>query len=151
MTTTHRRDFFVTYNRHDDEWAEWIAGELETAGYTTVLQKWDFLPGDNFMAKMDRALAECRHTLGVLSPSYLKSVFTAAEWTAAYRQALLGKERGYIPVRVVECEPEGLLGPVAFIDLVDCDEDEARRRLLEGVGNKAERGSTRRRFPDARH
>lgn len=134
MTTKPRCDFFVTYNHRDEDWAKWIASELETAGYTTVLQVWDFLPGDNFMVKMDQALAECRHTLGVLSPSYLASVFTAAEWTTAYRQALLGKARGYIPVKVLECEPEGLLGPIAFIDLISCNEGEARRRLLAGVG-----------------
>jgi hypothetical protein len=38
-------------------------------------------------------LASCRQTIGVLSPHYLASLFTRAEWTAAYRQALLGPIR----------------------------------------------------------
>jgi len=127
------RDFFITYSSKDQPWPTWVAATLEAAGYTVFLQAWDFRPGENFMANMDEALSRCRHTIGILSPSYLKSVFTRAEWTAAYRQALLGKERGFIPVRVVRCDPAPLLGPIAYVDLVDLDEDVARQRLLDGV------------------
>lgn len=38
------RDFFISYNRADGLWAEWIAWQLEEAGYTAVLQAWDFRP-----------------------------------------------------------------------------------------------------------
>jgi hypothetical protein len=54
------KDFFVTYSGQDEPWATWIAAVLEEAGYTTVLQAWDFRPGDNFMAAMDHALGACR-------------------------------------------------------------------------------------------
>lgn len=37
-------DFFISYNSADANWAEWIAGTLEQASYTTVLQAWDFFP-----------------------------------------------------------------------------------------------------------
>jgi hypothetical protein len=126
-------DFFITYSGKDEPWPTWVAATLESAGYSVILQAWDFRPGDNFMASMDEALAKCRHTIGIMSPNYLKSVFTRAEWTAAYRQALLGKPRGFIPVRVADCDPAPLLGPIAYIDLTDVEEDEARRRLLAGV------------------
>lgn len=132
-------DFFITYNGKDENWATWIAATLEGKGYMTTLQAWDFRPGDDFMAAMDRALATCRHTLGVLSPNYLTSVFTRAEWTAAYRQSLLGKPRGFIPVRVAPCEVAPLLGPLSYIDLVGVEEPEALRRLLEGVAERVER------------
>jgi hypothetical protein len=130
------KDFFVTYSSKDQPWPTWVAATLESAGYTVTLQAWDFRPGDNFMAKMDEALTGCRHAIGILSPNYLKSVFTRAEWTAAYRQTLLGKARGFIPVRVVDCDPSPLLGPIAYIDLVDIEEDEARERLLAGVDTR---------------
>lgn len=132
-------DFFITYNGGDENWATWIAATLESIGYTTTLQVWDFRPGDNFMAAMDHALATCRHTLGVLSSNYLASVSTRAEWTAAYRQSLLGKPRGFIPVRVTPCEVAPLLGPLSYINLVGIDEPEARRRLLEGVAERLDR------------
>jgi hypothetical protein len=136
--------FFITYNHEDADWAEWIGVELEGAGFTTVLDAWDFRPGDNFVVKMDKALAECRHALGVLSPSYLESVFARAEWTAAYRQTLLGKDRGFIPVRIRKCDLSPLLGNVIYIDLVGTNEDEARRRLLDGVTERTKRSARRR-------
>jgi hypothetical protein len=140
-------DFFITYNRNDAEWAEWIAAELQRAGHCTRIQAWDFLPGDNFMAKMNSALEECRHVVGVLSEHYLASAFTTAEWTAAYRETILGRERGFIPVRVSRCTPPPLLGPIVYIDLVGVDEAEARSRLLDGVAPSSQRQPRLARFP----
>ncbi|MBO3745843.1 toll/interleukin-1 receptor domain-containing protein [Streptosporangiaceae bacterium NEAU-GS5] len=142
-------DFFITYNRNDADWATWIAETLEAAGYTTAIQAWDFRPGDNFMAAMDHALKTCRHALGVLSPDYLTSVFTRAEWTAAYRETLLGKTRGFIPVRVAACDVTPLLGPLVYIDLVDVEEGEARSRLLAGVADSTGRPRRSSGFPGA--
>jgi hypothetical protein len=49
------KDFFISYNSADQTWAEWIAWQLEEAHYTTVLQAWDFLPGENFILGMHDA------------------------------------------------------------------------------------------------
>jgi phage replication-related protein YjqB (UPF0714/DUF867 family) len=38
-------DFFVSCTGADQAWAEWIASQLEEAGYSTVLQAWDFRLG----------------------------------------------------------------------------------------------------------
>lgn len=44
------KDFFVSYNRADRAWVEWISWQLEEAEYTTVLQAWDFSPGGKLRA-----------------------------------------------------------------------------------------------------
>jgi hypothetical protein len=31
------KDFFISYNKADRRWAEWIAWQLEETGYTTSL------------------------------------------------------------------------------------------------------------------
>ncbi len=49
------KDFFISYTKADETWAEWIATELEQAGYSTVIQAWDFRPGSNFVLEMQRA------------------------------------------------------------------------------------------------
>jgi hypothetical protein len=36
-------------------WAQWIAVELELAGYTTVVQAFDFRPGADFVHQMQQA------------------------------------------------------------------------------------------------
>ena len=50
------KDFFISYNKADRRWAEWIAWQLENTGYTTVLQDWDFRPGANFLLEMQDAM-----------------------------------------------------------------------------------------------
>src|SRR5919108_4299387 len=67
------RDFFVSYTQSDRAWAEWLAWELEVAGYTVRLQSWDMPAGSSFVHEMDQALHHTRHTLIVLSPAYLRS------------------------------------------------------------------------------
>jgi hypothetical protein len=42
-----RRDFFVSCAAVDRSWAEWIAVQLEAAGYTIVPRTWDFHAGGN--------------------------------------------------------------------------------------------------------
>jgi TIR domain len=52
------RDFFISYTSTDRAWAEWIAWELEAAGYTTLIQAWDFRPGTDWAIKMQEGTTE---------------------------------------------------------------------------------------------
>jgi tetratricopeptide (TPR) repeat protein len=128
-----RRDFFVSYTGADQGWAEWVAWELEQAGYTTVLQAWDFVAGTNFAHAMQQAATAADHTVAVLSPSYLRSRFGEAEWLAAFVKDPLGEGRRLVPVRVEACDPGGLLAGLVYVDLVGLDEAAARARLTEEV------------------
>lgn len=123
------RDVFVSYNRADRPWAEWIAWALEEDGYSVVIQAWDFRPGGNFVLYMQQATA-ARHTLPVLSPSYLEAEYTQPEWAAAFARDPQGKTRALLPVRVAECRPDGLLAQVVYADIVGLAEDAARTTLL---------------------
>jgi tetratricopeptide (TPR) repeat protein len=131
-------DFFVSHADADAQWAEWIAAELENAGYGVIVKAWDFRPGENALARLDEALTVCRHAVCVLSPAYADSEVAAR--TAALRQGLEGKERALIPVRVADCPPPPLMGSIIAIDLFEVDdEEEARRRLLAGVADRVDR------------
>jgi TIR domain len=48
------KNFYVSYTGADQAWAEWIAETLEQDGYSTVLQVWDFRPGENFVPAYER-------------------------------------------------------------------------------------------------
>src|SRR5215510_2568979 len=102
-------DFFISYTQVDRPWAEWIAWQLEAAGYTTVIQAWDFRPGGNFVLSMQQAAAMSERTIAVLSPAYLQSGFTAAEWTVAFTRDPTGTQGRLLPVRIHDCELQGLL------------------------------------------
>ena len=130
-TTKH---FFISYNKADRQWAEWIAWQLEQEGYTTVIQAWDFRPGLHFVQQMHKAVQEAERTIAVLSSNYLNALYTYPEWEAAFRKDPIGKQGGIlVPVRIQKCKPPGLLGLVTYIDIVGLDEETARKTLLEGV------------------
>lgn len=133
-------DFFISYTRPDERWAEWIAGVLEDAGHRVFIQAWDIRPGMNFVAAMQQGAIDAERTLCLLSPAYLQSKYCTAEWTAAFVQDASGERARVLPVRVVDFNPPGLFGPLVYIDLVGKDEDAARKALLEGI----ERGRAKR-------
>jgi tetratricopeptide (TPR) repeat protein len=149
MPEEDRKDFFISYNKADKAWAVWIAWELENVGFTCVLQAWDFRPGGNFVLEMDKAAKLASRTIAVLSPDYLTSQFTQPEWAAAFAKDPTGAKGILVPVRVRKCEPEGLLGPIIYIDLVGLDEVSARETLIAGVKKRRAKPSLPPRFPGA--
>lgn len=144
------KDFFVSYTGKDGQWAQWIAWVLEEAGYSTVIQAWDILPGNNFLEEMDRATREAERTIAVLSAAYFQSKYTGIEWQVAFRKDSQGHNRTLIPIRIQNFDIEGLLGSAVYIDLVNLSESEAEQRILNRMrAIKAGRGKpeTRPKFP----
>ncbi|MFF4660137.1 TIR domain-containing protein [Streptomyces sp. NPDC001381] len=123
-------DFFVSYSPADERWASWIAWTLEEAGYRTVLQAWDFVPGTNFVDFMDRGVSESAAVIAVLSRNYERSRYGRMEWQAALRADPDVPERRLITVRVEDIPVEGLLATITYVDLVPVTDPSAARDLL---------------------
>ncbi len=98
-------DFFVSYTGADEAWAEWVAWVLEEAGFTTIVQAWDFRPGSNFVIEMQDALARSDRVMPLLSEPYLLSAFGTAEWAATFAADPTGRDGRLVGVRVGECQP----------------------------------------------
>ena len=134
-----RVDYFISYTAADRAWAEWIAWQLEGARYTTVLQAWDFRPGDNFVIRMRDALETADRTLAVVSAAYLASSYCTDEWTGAF---LHDKDRQgrLLPVRIEACTLPRLLATRVYIDLVGLGRQQARAHdvALAPVGPHAD-------------
>lgn len=140
------KDFFISYTGNDRTWAEWIAWVLEEAGYSVVIQAWDFRPGGNFVLDMQKA-TEANRTIAVLSSLYLQKPFPQSEWAAAFAQDPTSANRKLLPVRVEDCNPSGLLGQIVYIDVFNCDETEAQQRLLTAVKDGRMKPDQRPGFP----
>ncbi|MGH9754736.1 MAG: FxSxx-COOH system tetratricopeptide repeat protein [Blastocatellia bacterium] len=128
-----KKDFFISYTSKDRKWAEWIAWQLEAAQFTSIIQAWDFGAGSDFIEEMDSASRKARRTIAVISPDYFKSQFTKSEWHVAFAEDATGEDRKLIPVRVRECDVEGLLRVRVYIDLVGKDKSEAKDELMRQV------------------
>ncbi len=124
---------FISYNRADRDWAEWIAGAIDRSGYQPIIQAWDFRPGQNFVLRMQEAATESDLTLAVLSKDYLEALYTQPEWAAAFAKDPTGKERKLIPVRVSTCSLTGMLSQIICINLVGLGEQDTERVLLDGL------------------
>jgi hypothetical protein len=143
----HAPEYFISYNKADAPWAKWVASVLDEERHSFRIQAWDFRPGQNFVLEMHKALQTSRSVLALVSPDYLSSSFCQPEWAAAFATDPEGWLRRLIPVRIRECRPEGLLGPIIYVDLVGLGEVDARRRLLEGIDPNRIRPRTPPPFP----
>jgi TIR domain len=141
------KDFFISYTGSDRTWAEWVAWVLEEAGYSVVIQAWDFRVGGNFVLDMQRATIEATRTIAVLSTLYLDKSFPQPEWAAAFAQDPTSQERKLIPIRVEDCNPPGLLRQIVYVDVFNCDETEAQQRLLSAVKDGRMKPAQKPKFP----
>jgi hypothetical protein len=113
-------DFFVSYTAVDRGCAEWIAWQLEAAGFRVLIQAWDFVPGAHWMSGMAEGVRASDRVVAVLSHAYLGSVYGRAEWQAAFRADPDGASRKVIPIRVRDCPRPDLLDGVVSFDLFGC-------------------------------
>jgi hypothetical protein len=132
-TPEAKKDFFISYTGADQQWAEWVGWVLKEAGYSVIIQAWDFHFGENFIDSMHRALEESVRTIAVLSPAYMESRHCRQEWTAALAKAAQDGADRLLPVRIADFQPPGALAPIVYIDLVGANEAAARKKLLDGV------------------
>lgn len=123
-------DFFISYTGADQGWAEWMAWTLEEAGYSTILQAWDFPSSSYFVHKMHEATQIARRTIAVLSHAYLDSAYAEAEWQEAWRNDPRGENGKLLVFRIEDCRRPGLLGQVVSDDLFGIDAETARSRVL---------------------
>ncbi|AQZ64728.1 High-affnity carbon uptake protein Hat/HatR [[Actinomadura] parvosata subsp. kistnae] len=127
-------DIFVSYSPADTAWATWIAWELEAAGYRTMIQAWDFVPGTNFIDFMDRGVSEAKLVVAVLSRNYLGSRYGRLEWQAALRADPDNPSNKLVTIRLEDVPLEGLLSTITWVDLLGVtDPGEARALLLGRV------------------
>jgi len=134
------KDFFISYTSSDKSWAEWIAWQLDEAGYAVTLQAWDFHAGSNFISRMNTAVG-AKRTVAVYSRAYFQSTYCEDEWTSAFRK------RALIPVRIEECGIPDLLKTLVYIDLYGLSEAAAKERLLAQVQQKTGKPAVPPAFP----
>ncbi len=124
-------DFFISHAGRDTSWAEWLAWQLQEAGYRVELDVWDWAPGEDFVARMQAALERADRLLAVCTEAYFSSVFASLELRAAFA-ARAAEEGRIVPVLVERVTLPSLYAALIHVDLTCLDEDEAAARLRAG-------------------
>jgi TIR domain len=121
-------DFFISHAGRDTGWAEWLAWQLEQAGYTVELDVWDWAPGEDFVVRMQQALERADRLLAVCTEAYFSSTFGGAELRAAFAGSAAAAGR-VVPVLVEPVVLPPLYAPLVHLDLTGLDEAAAAARL----------------------
>ena len=124
-----KKHFFISRAGEDAEFARWVADTLEDAGFTTILQDYDFQAGDSFIHRMNEALEAAEQVIALLSPAYLAKEFTRMELYSAIAKGRL------VPVRIAPCEIPQVMNHLVYIDLPGKDRD----KLLNGIRPESRR------------
>ncbi|MEU6548501.1 FxSxx-COOH system tetratricopeptide repeat protein [Streptomyces sp. NPDC046859] len=133
---------FVSHAGADLAWAEWVAWQLQDAGYDVELDSWHWGAGDNVIVRMDEALAG-RRMVALFSAAYFdRRRWTTEEWTAV----IAGRDQ-LIPVRLDDAAAPPMLRALKATALYGMDEEAARQVLLAAVAGPVGAPETKPGFP----
>lgn len=128
-------DFFVSYARADEAMAREIVDILDGAGYSSIVQFRDFVPGTNFVREMQRGLAASGRLIALLSPAYEASDHCQAEWSAAYAEDPGARNGKIVPFKIAAGEINKLARQIVYRSLIGLDAAERRVAVLETLGH----------------
>lgn len=148
MRNLEQKDFFISYNKDNKEWAKWVAGTLEENNYSVYLQAWDISPGDDFISQMNEFLKLSKNYIAIWSSSFFNSTYCKKELQTAFNEKLKGEISLFLPIRVEDIPLDPLYQTTVYIDLFNCDEESATKALLNGISH-TENPRKKGKFPNA--
>ncbi|HEX8204253.1 MAG TPA: TIR domain-containing protein [Isosphaeraceae bacterium] len=127
-------DVFLSYRQQepDKTWVrKTLLPRLKAEGLKVFIDYLDFRLGAPIVTEMERAVAQSRYTVGVLSPNYLASNFTDLESILAEHVGLEQSQRRFVGVMREPCKPRLGIRARYYLDMTDPDEFEpALARLV---------------------
>ena len=128
-------DVFVSYSHADEAWVwNWLVPRLKAAGLAVCTDLESFDVGVPSLINMERAVAASRHTLLVLSPSFLASRWTAYEALLTLQEDPIGMMQRTTPVLHEPCQPPPRLASLTYADLTrPLNLDAEFARLLDAL------------------
>jgi hypothetical protein len=132
---------FVSYAGEDRDIAKAIAEGLMAKGVDAFFDRWEILPGDNFVAKLNEGLARAEFFVLLLSEHSLTKVWPKAEQNAATVR-MVEEDAHVIPVNLgVESKDlPALLRAIHWVSLTGFgDVESAVNRVADGIYRNSEK------------
>ena len=95
-----KKDYFVSYNKANKDWAKWIAGTLEENGYSVYLQAWDIIPGNDFIERMNNFLEYSENYIAIYTKDFCDSEYCMKEFQTAFNAHINKEIKKFIPIRL---------------------------------------------------
>jgi len=134
-------DVFISYSSHDKEW---VRGDLlkgiEKVGLRAFIDFRDFKRGAPSIKECERGVANCRKTLLVLTPEYIKSEWCEIENIMVQTLSPANRDLRLIPLLKTQCEKPLRIGALTHVDFTNgADLDLAWHQLLTALDARPER------------
>jgi hypothetical protein len=137
-----RYDAYLIYTHADRAFANKLARSLavrkvENRALRVFYDKTEIAPGENFITRLNDALALSRFYLIVISPEMLKAEWPTREWTAAVYMDPSGEQGRVIPLLRRTCRLPPLLSVLNWVDFrEDKSYDSQLNRLVDLIGGR---------------
>lgn len=136
--TASNYDVFISYSHRDQQWVQsWLLPRLESAGLRVCIDARDFAIGLPSLVNMERAAEHSRHTLLVLTPSWVKSEWTSFESLLVQTEDPVGLRRRIIPLMLEQCELPKRIAMFTYANFTVPDRwDTELQRLIKALGGQ---------------
>jgi TIR domain/Tetratricopeptide repeat/CobQ/CobB/MinD/ParA nucleotide binding domain/NB-ARC domain len=125
----------LSYVPEDRIWAEWIEFVLKQAGLRVMLRSAVSVAASPDSDETGQAVGSASHAIAILSKAYVTEPEARAQWDA---MTAVGPSRRLVAVKVSEVRLTEPFDTGDVIDLVQLDQDQATRALLEELGAPAQ-------------
>ncbi|MCI0546974.1 MAG: TIR domain-containing protein [Candidatus Rokubacteria bacterium] len=129
-------DAFISYSSKDHAIALKLAEALARDDVDVFLDSWYLQPGQSIPKVLLAALRKSRTVVACMTPSYFASTWAEFEvsWNfVEVHLARAGAPVPLVPVKLLECEPEGELRNLRWLDLTGDRWDAGYRALVAGL------------------
>lgn len=132
---TEQRDFFISFNGADLEYAKAIDAALRAEGFTTYFHPNDLDYGGNIPLWMDKALMNARQMLALYSPAYIadEAVYSEAERYARFWQDTRGSKFKLVPVELKQTVITPMMSVYKRLDVKGKTPDQAGATVVEAL------------------
>ena len=133
-------DVFISYSSDDRTWVRnELLQRLETAGLRVCIDYRDFQLGKPILLNIEEAAKKSRHTLLVLTPTYVRKDWSNFEQLLLQTRDPTNRSLRCVPLVKVSCELPDRLEILTYLDFVEPDDLElAWTQLLAALGNPLE-------------
>lgn len=127
-------DVFISYNHNDRNWVgNVLLPKLEGAGLRACIDYRDFELGLSALLNMEQGVERSRHTLLVLTPSWIASEWTAYEAILTQTADPVGLRRRTIPLLRERCQLPARIAMLTYADFIGPDDALPWDRLVRAL------------------
>jgi hypothetical protein len=131
-----RYGVFVSYSHRDRKWVrEYLLPRLEAAGLRVAIDFRDFEIGTPSLVNIERAVADSRHTLLIVTPAWVASEWTEFESLLLQTSDQSSRRRRLIPLMLEPTKLPARLSMLTYADFTDpTTRNKDMERLLAQLG-----------------